>query len=273
MVTFTVPEPLRWFFLRYDCVAYGILFTAASEAIKELFANPKHFGGQAGFTAVLHTWTRQMESHPHLHVLVPAVALGESGTEVIHAKDPEFLLPHAALARRYRELFLSRLRDKHPGLLETIDPSLGSTKWNINIQSVGRGKRALRYLAAYVKKSAFSEQRLAGYDENGRIRLWWRDSKDGKLKLMTLQATELIRRWLLHVLPKGLTRVRHYGFLSAAAVKSYLRLRFLLGGKAFTVEVPKSEPPLCTCCGEAMQLLGKLLPVRGPPLSKAILDN
>ena len=273
MLTFTVPEPLRWFFLRYDCVAYGLLFTAASEAIKELFADPKHFGGQAGFTAVLHTWTRQMEFHPHLHVLVPAVAIGESGTEVIRAKDPEFLLPHAALARRYREQFLSRLRDKHPGLFKTIDPSLGSTNWNINIQSVGRGKRALRYLAAYVKKSAFSEQRLAGYDENGRIRLWWRDSKDGKRKLMTLEASELIRRWLLHVLPKGLTRVRHYGFLSAAAVKSYRRLRFLLGGKAFTVDLPKSEPPICPCCGEAMQLQSKLLPVRGPPLSRAILDN
>ena len=90
---------------------------------------------------------------------------------------------------------------------------------------------------------------------------------------MTLEASELIRRWLLHVLPKGLTRVRHYGFLSAAAVKSYRRLRFLLGGKAFTVDLPKSEPPICPCCGEAMQLQSKLLPVRGPPLSRAILDN
>jgi len=97
MVTFTVPEPLRWFFLRYDCVAYGLLFTAASEAIKELFADPKHFGGQAGFTAVLHTWTRQMEFHPHLHVLVPAVAIGESGTEVIRANPTAACSAGAAL--------------------------------------------------------------------------------------------------------------------------------------------------------------------------------
>ena len=273
MLTFTVPESLRWFFLRYDRVAYNALFAAVSGAIRELFADPKHFGGQPGFTAVLHTWTRQMEFHPHLHVLVPAVDLGNNGCQVIRAKDPEFLLPHAPLARRYREAFLARLRDKHPDLYTLIDSDIHSTNWNINIKLVGRGKRALRYLAAYVNKSAFSEQRLAGYDEKGRIRLWWQDSKDRKRKLMTLEACEFIRRWLLHVLPKGLTRVRHYGFLSAAAVKSYRRLRFLLGGKAFALEIPESEPLCCPCCGKEMQLQGKLLPVRGPPLSTALLDN
>ena len=175
--------------------------------------------------------------------------------------------------RCYREHFFARLRDKHPGLYALIDPSVGSIDWNVNVKAVGRGKRALRYLAAYVNKSAFSEQRLAGYDGKGRIRLWWKHSKDSKDKLMTLEVIEFIRRWLLHVLPKGLTRVRHYGFLGAAAVKSYRRLRFLLGGKAFTVEMSGDEPPGCPCCGGAMQLPGKLLPARGPPLSDALLGN
>ena len=273
MLTFTVPESLRWFFLRYDRVAYSALFAAVSAAIKELFADPKHFGGQPGFTAVLHTWTRKMEFHPHLHVLVPAVALGAQGCEVIRAKDPEFLLPHALLARRYREHFLAGLRDKHPGLYAQIDPCVGSIDWNVNIKAVGRGKRALRYLAAYVNRSAFSEQRLAGYDEKGRIRLWWQDSKDGKRKLMTLEVIEFIRRWLLHVLPKGLTRVRHYGFLGGAAGRAYRRLRFLLGGKPFTVEMPEDKPPSCPCCGREMLLLGKLFPVRGPLLSAAQSHN
>ena len=124
-----------------------------------------------------------------------------------------------------------------------------------------------------MNKSAFSEQRLAGYDGKGRIRLWWKHYKDSKDKLMTLEVIEFIRLWLLHVLPKGLTRVRHYGFLGAAAVKSYRRLRFLLGGKAFTVEMSGDEPPSCPCCGQAMQLLGKLLPACGPPLSAALLTN
>ena len=257
---------------------------AINELLKELnetktvFPNTElkmvfHSHAQPGFTAVLHTWTRRMEFHPHLHVLVPAVALGSEGYEAIRAKNPEFLLPHAPLAQRYREAFLARLREKHPDLYAQIDPGVGSIDWNINVKAVGRGKRALRYLAAYVNKSAFSEKRLTGYDEQGRIRLWWQDSKDGKRRLMTLEVIEFIRLWLLHVLPKGLTRVRHYGFLSAAAVKSYRRLRFLLGGRHFNVEIPQDEPPRCPCCGREMQLRGKLLPVRGPPLSAALLHN
>ena len=240
-----MPESLRWFFLRYDTLAYKAFFAAACAAIRELFADPKHFGGQPGFTAVLHTWTRRMEFHPHLHVLVPAVALAAQGCQAIRAKDPEFLLPHAPLAKSYRDHFLAVLRSKHPGLYAQIDPSVGLIHWNVNVKSVGRGKRALRYLASYVNKSAFSESRLASYDEKGRIGLWWRDSSDGKRKLMRLEAIEFIRRWLLHVLPKGLIRVRHYGFLSAAAVKSYRRLRFLPGGKHFALEVPVDEPPTC----------------------------
>ena len=148
-------------------------------------------------------------------------------SHVIFSKS---LLPHVALARRYREHFLIRLRENHPDLHGQISPNVGSTDWNVNVKGVGRGKRALRYLAAYVNKSAFSEQRLDGYDEKGRIRIWWRDSNDGKRKLMTLEVTEFIRRWLLHVLPKGLTRVRHYGFLGGAAGKSYHQLSIRLRG-------------------------------------------
>jgi hypothetical protein len=271
MLTFTVPEPLRRFFLRHDRVAYKLLFAAAAGAVKDLFAEAKHFGGQAGFTAVLHTWTRQMRFHPHLHLLVPAAALGAEGCEAIRAKYPDFLLPHAPLARCYRERFLSSLQDKHPGLSEEIDPQVRHTDWNVNLQAVGRGKSALRYLAAYVNKSAFSENRLDGYDEQGRIRLWWTDSKDGKRKLMTLEPHEFIRRWLLHVLPKGLTRVRHYGFLSAAARKAYRRLRFLLGAGRLRLELPEEAPLCCRHCHGAMKRQRKILPARGPPLSSALL--
>ena len=271
MLTFTVPEPLRGFFLRYDRVAYQALFAAASSAIKDLFAQSKHFGGQPGFTAVLHTWTRQIQFHPHLHILGPAVALGPEGSQAIRARHPDFLLPHAPLARSYREHFLAYLKDKHPCLYEQIDPEVRSIDWNVNVKAVGRGKRALRYLAAYVNKSAFSEKRLAGYDEQGNIRLWWQDSKDGRRKLTTLQPVELIRRWLLHILPKGLTRVRHYGFLSAAARKGFDRLRFLLGGKHLPVELPEPKRMRCPCCQSPMKRLRKLLPVRGPPLSVALL--
>jgi len=271
MLTFTVPESLRGFFRRYERIAYATLFYAASGAVKDLFADPKHFGGQCGFVAVLHTWTRQMQFHPHLHLLVPAVALGPEGCEVIRAKYPEYLLPHEALAKRYRDYFMARLRDKHPALAAELDPQLSQIKWNINMQATGRGKSSLRYLAAYVAKSAFSERRLAGYDEQGHVRLWWTDSGSGKRKLMTLEPCEFIRRWLQHALPKGFTRVRHYGFLAGAARRAYRRLRFLLGCARVHVILPEDTPMRCPHCEGPMQLMHKILPARGPPLSTALL--
>jgi len=271
MVTFTVPEGLRWFFRRHERIAYKTLFAAASAAVKELFADAKHFGGQAGFTAVLHTWTRQMQFHPHLHLLVPAAALSGNGTEAIRSKEEEFLLAHVPLARSYRANFVRLLRESHPGLLAGIDAQVLRTHWNLNIRAVGRGKRAVRYLAAYVGKSAFCERRLLGRDAAGRIRLQWRDSSDNRTKVIALDPCEFIRRWLQHVLPKGLTRVRHYGYLSAAAHKAYRRLRFLLGGAAFAVETPPNEPIPCPCSGSPMLPSRRILPARGPPISLRIL--
>lgn len=271
MLTFTVPEQLRAFFRCHQRIAYRLLFNAASGAVRELFANPKHFGAQPGFTAVLHTWTRQMQFHPHLHLLVPAAALSEDGCAAVRARHPDFLLPHAPLARCYRRRFLAELRTKHPGLHQHWCPQFGDIDWNVHLKAVGRGKKAIRYLAAYVNKSAFSESRLGGYDRQGRIRLRCRDSRDGKNRILALRPGEFIRRWLQHVLPKGLTRLRHYGFLSAAAVKTYRRLRFLLGGRQLTIELPPEAPMRCPCCEGPMQRRCKILPVRGPPLSLALL--
>lgn len=271
MLTFTVPQQMHAFFRCYERIAYTTLFAAASGAVKDLCANPKHLGGEAGFIAVLHTWTRQMQFHPHLHLIVPAVALSPDGCEVIHSKNSEYLLPHAALAERFRNRFLAHLSDKHPGLAADLDTPLWQMRWNVNLQAVGRGKSALRYLAAYVGKSAFSERRLVGYDSQGRIRLWWTDSGSGKRQLMALEPCEFIRRWLQHVLPKGFTRVRHYGFLSAAAHKAYRRLRFLLGCARAKVEQPEEVPMCCPHCDGPMEQLRRILPARGPPLSTALL--
>ena len=130
----------------------------------------------------------------------------------------------------------------------------------------------LRYLAAYVKKSAFSEGRLLGYDKAGRIVLNYRGCADGKLKSEALDPLELNRRWLLHVLPKGLVRVRHYGWLSAAAHMAFLRVRFLLGLGPYRIPpAPKSEPPRCPFCNGLLAQIARIAPQRGPPLCQAIL--
>ena len=131
----------------------------------------------------------------------------------------------------------------------------------------------MRYLAVYVKKSAFTEGRLLGYDQTGRTVLSYRDSADGKLKSEALDPLELIRRWLLHVLPKGLVRVRHYGWLSPAAHKAFLRVRFLLGLGPYRIPPAlKSEPPRCPFCNGLLAQIARIAPQRCPPLCQAILQ-
>jgi hypothetical protein len=127
---------------------------------------------------------------------------------------------------------------------------------------------ALRYLAAYVGKSAFNEGRLAGRDAHGRVILRWKDSSDNQWKTEPLDPLELIRRWLLHVLPKGFVAVRHFGWLSPAAGRALRRVRFLLGRGPVRQPAQLSSPPTCPCCHKPMLFVGRILPVRGPPLSR-----
>ena len=139
-------------------------------------------------------------------------------------------------------------------------------------KEAGRGRTALRYLAAYVKKSALSDERLLGYDAEGRVLLHWKPSGEKQWQVVALEPLELIRRWLLHVLPKGLVRVRHYGWLAAAAGKAFLRVRYLLGMRAYRKPRPIIQAPaLSSCCGAALVLIAKLPSMRGPPLSRQLL--
>ena len=138
-------------------------------------------------------------------------------------------------------------------------------------KAAGRGKSALRYLAAYLKKSALSEARLTGYDKEGKLLLRYKDSSDNKWKIEPVAPLELIRRWLLHVLPKGLVRVRHYGWLSPAAAKTFRRIRFLLGLGPVRFRALPNQELTCPSCRGPLSFLGRFSPVRGPPLSRFLL--
>jgi hypothetical protein len=140
----------------------------------------------------------------------------------------------------------------------------------VQLQHVGRGKTALRYLARYVQRSAFAPSRLLGYDQDGRVMLRWTSSSSGKTSVMRLRVDEFIRRWLLHILPKGLPRVRHYGYLSSAAKKTRLRLRVMLGTALNEPppELPEIKPFVCERCGGELTFLRDIArphPMRGPP--------
>ena len=272
LLTLTVPAEMRGVFLHYPVEIIPVFFAALVSSLKALCSRRKFLGGEIGFTAVLHTWTRRMLFHPHIHVLVPAVGLIQSGCALRLPCNEGYLLPEKALAHATREAMKETLTRDYPEIFARIESAAWQKPWVAQAQWAGRGRTALRYLAAYVKKSALSEGRLIGYDQNGHIVLNYRDSADGKRKSQALDPLELIQRWLLHVLPKGLVRVRHYGWLSPAAHKAFLRVRFLLGlGPYRLPPLRKSEPPRCPFCNGVLAQIARIAPQRGPPLSRAIL--
>jgi hypothetical protein len=288
MLTFTLPEQLRRVAYQQQAWFYDAMFVAVSSTLNAFARDARHLGGTPGFTAVLHTWTRQMQFHPHLHVIMPGVVLSADGLRLHRAKGRKYLFPIRALgtAFRHRLMKLILARDKTEGTRHhrQIDPHVWRIRWNVYSRAVGNGQPAVRYLARYVAKTALSEQRLLGYDPKGNVRLNCQSSATGEWSVITLKPDEFLRRWSLHILPKGLMRVRHYGFLSAAAKAKLERLRQILG-----VATPPAAPPSeaiqikCACCGEPMRLVGRLEPLalwksayfgpivhnRGPPQNNA----
>lgn len=272
MVTVTVPEELRPACLYYPEELYGTLLAQSAQGLQDLCGNPKYIGGRAGFTAVLQTWTRRMLHHPHVHILIPAVAVAESGCRLIYPKNEEYLVNIHALGLHIRTLFRNALVTRHPQLFDKINPVVWEKSWNIDCRSAGHGRQAVRYLAAYVAKSAFKEERLIGYDDQGRVILSYKDSDDNRWKTEALEPPELIRRWLLHVLPKGFVAVRHFGWLSPAAGKTLNRVRFLLGRGPVVKPPRQKHVQECPCCKKPTLFLGAIPAARGPPLSRRPLS-
>ncbi len=260
MLTFTVPSELRAFACREQSWFYDVMFQAMARTLMDFSLDEKHLGGTPGFSAVLHTWTREMLLHPHLHVIMPGVALSADGLRLRRAKGRKFLFPVKALGAAFRNrlssLIAARDATEHTRHHAQIESAVWHRPWVVDARGVGRGQSALRYLARYVNKTALSEGRLLGCDAAGTLRLNCQDSGSGRWHVVTLGVEEFLRRWCLHVLPKGLVRVRHYGLLSAAARKKYERVHQILGSKpapkpaALVVHKPK-----CPCCGKEMTLL------------------
>lgn len=279
MLTFTLPEELRRTAYREQAWFYDAMFKAASETLMDFAQDERHLGGTPAFTAVLHTWTRQMQHHPHLHIIMPGIALSADGLRVRRSKAKKYLFPIKAIAAAFRHRLGKAIlhHDRSEGTRHhaQIDPQVWRKSWVIDAQAAGRGHSALRYLARYVHKSAVSEPRLQGYDERGNIRLNCQDSGSGKWSIITLSVDEFLRRWSLHVLPKGHVRVRHYGLHSAAAKTKWQRLHHILGTRpaAKPAAIPAAKPK-CPCCGNDMVLLRLIpplprawlhLPARAPP--------
>ncbi len=231
-LVFTVPHVLNPVALQNKRTFYSVLFRAASETLKEVAANPKHLGAEIGFIAVLHTWGQKLVDHPHIHCLVPGGGLAPEGDRWIPSRSSTFLLPVQVLSAVFRGKFLDYLEQAYqqdrlsfhgkigrladPGEFKRLLVSTTGTGWNVYCRPPFDGpERVLDYLGRYVHRIAISNNRLVSL-ENGEVAFKYRDYADKrKVKTMSLKAIDFMRRFLLHVLPKGFVRVRYYGLLGS----------------------------------------------------------
>ncbi len=249
-VVFTLPDVFNALALANPRRVYGILFDAVSRTLLEIAASPKHLGARIGFLAILHTWGQDLCLHPHLHCVIPGGGLGPDGSRWISSR-PRFFLPVRVLSRVFRGKFLQALRDafaqgKLRGLADAkafealIRASLASDWVVYAKEPFGGPQQVLKYLSRYTHRIAISNRRLVSMDDR-TVRFHWKDyAHDGQPRIMTLDAAEFLRRFLMHIVPSGFMRIRHFGFLANRCRQRDLdRCRQLLAAK---IPSPGSAP-------------------------------
>jgi hypothetical protein len=274
-VVFTLPAEVADIAFQNKALVYDLLFRAASETMLTIATDPKHLGARIGITAVLHTWGSAMTHHPHVHMIVPGGGIALDGKRWVSSR-PAFLLPVRVLGKLFRRLFLTRLIALHDAgrlvfvgsmahvadrraFLRHLNP-VRSKRWVVYAKAPFAGPEAvLAYLSRYTHRVAISNSRLIRFDERG-VAFRYKDYRRGGIdrqQVMTLATDEFIRRFLLHVLPRGFHRIRHYGLLAGGSRKAGITLaRELLAAAPPATNDPSAEPddfrPPCPCCGGRM---------------------
>ncbi len=301
-VVFTLPEGLRPLALRNQKVVYGLLFKTVSETLTELARDSKHLGAEIGFLAILHTWSQTLIDHPHLHCLVTGGGLSPDGKQWLRSRK-DFFLPVKVLSSLFRGKFLEGLKREYetgqlrfPGQIEELKEASAFTrfltdlyhqKWVVYCQPpLKHPKKVVDYLGRYTHRVALSNDRLVKL-EGHEVTFRWRDSADNnRIKWLTLEAFEFIRRFLLHVLPNQFVKIRYYGILSHRNRKGkLLRCKTLLGVSPCEEpqEGPKEswqdlltritgiDPTVCPYCGQGKMIQRETLPPSSISLSDDLL--
>jgi len=227
MVTVTVPQALREAFRVEPEVMIDIFFTHAAGALQEVAEMPRHLGAQLGMTAVLHTWGRQMQYHPHLHLIVPGGGLRKDQRKWRKTRKSDWLLPAKAVAARVRARFDQAMQAALPHCHAALPDSTWRRPWVVDIRPVGRGEAAVKYLARYVSRSAISDERIVAITPQA-VRFAYTDSQTGQPRQCTLSAEEFMRRYLQHVLPAGVHRIRYFGWEHPAAHRRRRKVETIL---------------------------------------------
>jgi len=225
LLTFTLPAELRPLAYRQQKVLYGLLLKCAVASLQKLCRDPQWLGAQPSVLGVLHTWTRALAYHPHVHLLVSAGGLSSDGQRWLEPKNPQFLVPVPALSI----LFRAKMRDALAarGLLAGVPPFWASKKWVVHAKPAGRGEKVLEYLARYVFRIALSNSRLEQF-ENGQVTFRYRENRTQKIRRLTLPVAQFLGRFLQHTLPKGFAKVRHYGLDGSACQPRHQQAMLLL---------------------------------------------
>jgi Putative transposase/Transposase zinc-binding domain len=259
-VVFTLPRLVAPLALQNQQLVYGVLFRAAAESLLQIAADPRHLGARIGFLAVLHTWGQNLHHHPHLHCVVPGGGIARDRRRWISCRR-QFLFPVKVLSRLFRGKFIAYLKTAFGtgelgfhGELKRLGEKRKFVDWLNQVAEIdwvvyakppfGGPRQVLKYLARYTHRVAISNQRLVSL-EDGRVTFRWKNyARDGQLATMTLNAQEFIRRFLLHVLPRGFVKLRHFGFLAnRGRRKNVILCRKLLA--ASSTAPPNLAPPPC----------------------------
>lgn len=267
MVTFTLPAPLRAVFAAEPKIMIDLMFAASAAALQQVAAISRHLGAQLGLAGVLHTWGRQLQLHPHIHMIVPGGGLRADRTWATPRK-PGYLLPHQAVAAAFRARINAGLLAALPGWHSQIPVACWRGKWVVDMKHVGRGETAIKYLARYVQRSAINDSRIEHMDEQD-VRFGYLDSASGEAKTCTLDADEFMRRYLQHALPAGIHRVRYFGWEHPAAGCRRRQIETILAAE-IVVEGPEAELILwhlqCRHCHtQTLVCVGSLPRARSPP--------
>jgi hypothetical protein len=290
-VVFTLPTQLASLALSNQKLIYGLLLRASAETLLEVARDPRHLGAEIGFFSVLHTWSQKLTLHPHVHCVIPAGGLSLDHTHWVKSQN-RFFLPLKVLSRVFRGKFVAGLRQAFQngqlnfyGDLSCLAQSKIFSAWLRPLfrkdwvvyskPPFGGPEHVLQYLGRYTHRVAISNHRLISFTE-GKVTFRWRDSAHhNEQKLMTLSLDEFLRRFLLHLLPKGFVRIRHFGFLANRRRATLLPLCFpLLGAVQQPPAAQNSSAPNdlwhCPKCGGPMVVLERLtateIQLRSPPL-------
>jgi hypothetical protein len=249
MVTFTLPCEFRTMTYRNQRAVYALMFSCVASTLRDFGLNPKHLGAEIGMTMVLHTHSRKLDYHPHIHVIVPGGGVDKARRQW-KKKKGKYLFNQKALAKVFRARFLDALNNEKLPIPRGVRP-----EWIVDCTGVGTGITALKYLSRYLYRGVVSEQNIIS-NHNGYVTFNYIESETGEKRQRTLKGEDFLHLILLHVLPRGFRRVRDYGFLHGNAKKILFLVQLILHVQ-IKVAIFRSRPVFkCPCCNAPMVVVG-----------------